>query len=149
MKVSIWKVVMGLVIIALLVGAGGAIFRAGYARGMMSDVSFADGHHLEDGGYESMMPYGGYHGMSGRYGMYGYSHFSFGRMLFGGLVFFLIVGGLFRLIGGCGMRRRYGYGMPPWAMHKMYRDGKGGPPWMHHNDCCGEDHDEGDEVKEE
>jgi hypothetical protein len=152
MKVSIWKVVFGLVLVALLVGAGGAIYRAGYARGVMSDMSFedmpfADGN-FKDGDFEGMMPYGGMRGMRG---YYSYGHFSFGRMLFGGLIFFLIVGGLFRLFGGCGMRRRYGYGMPPWAMHKMHRDGKGGPPWMHHDHPYWGKHpeDDGEDEAEE
>ncbi|MBT3189597.1 MAG: hypothetical protein HN736_02825 [Anaerolineae bacterium] len=145
-KVSIWKVVMGLVVIALLVGAGGMIFRAGYARGVMSDVSFEE-MPFADGNYEGMMPYGGHYGMRG---YYGYSHFSFGRMLFGGFVFFLFVGAMFRFFG----MRRYGYGMPPWAMHKMHRaygrEGKGGP-WMHHDHPCWDEKksDDEDEAEEE
>ena len=125
MKVSIWKVVLGLVIIGLLVGGGVALYRTGYAHGVMSDMSFEE-MPFAHGDVDGMMPY---HGMHGMRGYHGYGHFSFGRMLFGGLIFFLIVGGLFRLFG----MRRYGYGMPPWAMHKMHHKGKGGPPWMHHD----------------
>ncbi len=150
MKVSIWKVVLGLVIIALLVGGGAAIYRAGYARGVMSDMTFEDMPFVH-GDVDGIMPYGGMYGMRG---YHGYSHFSFGRMFFGGLIFFLFVGAIFRFSG----MRRYGYGMPPWAMHKMHRaygrKGKGGP-WMHHDHPCwdeknpeGEDEDE-DEAEEE
>ena len=142
MKVSIWKVVVGLVIIALLIGGGAAIYRAGYARGVMSDVSF-ENMPFAHGDVEGMMPYGGMYGMRS---YHGYGHFSFGRMLFGGFVFFLIIGGMFRFFG----MHRYGYGMPPWAMHRTYgREGKGGP-WMHHghhHECkCSED--DGDEKEE-
>ncbi len=146
-KVSIWKVVVGLVVIALLVGAGGAIFRAGYARGVMSDMSFEDMSFADGGFEEGMMPYGRMPYMRGSSGYSGFH--SVGGMLFGGLIFFLIVGGLFRMMRGCGMRHQYGYGMPPWAMHRMQRDGKGGPPWMYYHDRCGEENDENDEVKEE
>ena len=135
MKVSIWKVVLGLLIIALLVGGGAAIYRAGYARGVMSDMSFEEMPFAHSGA-EGMMPYGGM-----RPGYYGRGHmgfFPFGRMLFGGFVFFLIVGSIFRFFG----MRRYGYGMPPWAMHRMHREGKGGP-WMHddhpHGCKCSDD----------
>ena len=148
MKVSIWKVVIGLVLIALLIGAGGMMFRAGYARGTMSDMSFED-MPFAGGDYAEMMPYGG---MPGAYGMrsyHGYSHFSFGRRLFGGFVFFLFIGAMFRFFG----MRRYGYGMPPWAMHKMHRmhrEGKGGP-WMHHDHPCWDEKksDGEDEAEEE
>ncbi len=145
MKVSVWKVVAVLVLIALLVGAGGAIFRAGYARGVMSELSFED-MPFADSGYAEMMPYGGMHGMRT---YRGYSHFSFGGMLFGGFIFLLIVGGIFRLIGGCGMRRRYGYGMPPWDMHRMYREGEDTPPWMRHHPYWGKNPEGDDEEKEE
>ena len=150
MKVNIWKVVLGLVLITLLVGGGSMLYRVGYMRGVTSDMSFEDLPFAE-GGYAEMMPYGRMSGVYGMRGYHGYSHFSLGRMLFGGFVFFLIVGGIFRLIGGCGMRHRYGYGMPPWAMHRMYRrDGKGGPPWMHRDHpCWGENPEsEDDEVEE-
>ena len=125
MKVSIWKVVLGLVIIALLVGGGAAIFRAGYARGVMSDMSFEE-MPFAGGDINGMMPYSGMYGMRG---YHGYSHFSLGRMLFGGFVFFLFVGAMFRFFG----MRRHGYGMPPWAMHRMHHEGKGGP-WMKNPD---------------
>ena len=141
MKVSIWKVVLGLVLIALLIGAGGAIYRAGYARGTMSEMSFEDMPFAHDG-FEEMMPYGGTYGMPGMSGMRsygGYSHFSFGRMLFGGFIFLLVVGGIFRF----GMMRR-------GCMHpRMYRDGKGGPPWMRYGDCGGEETDDVEDAEDE
>ena len=144
MKVSVWKVVLGLVLVALLVGGGSMLYRAGYVRGAMSDVSFesmpfADG----DYGYDEMMPYGGYHGM-GR-GMYGYSHFSLGGLLFGGFIFFLIVGGILRLIFG-GMWRRGC--MPPWEMHRMRYEGEGAP-WMRHHPYWGKMPEEDEAEKEE
>jgi hypothetical protein len=140
MKVSIWKVVLGLAIIALLVGGGVALYQTGYAHGVMSDMSFED-MPFARGDMDGMMPYIGMYGMRG---YHGYGHFSLGRMLFGGLVFFLIVGGLFRLFG----MRRYGC-MPPWAMHRMHREGKGGP-WMHHDHpYWGKMRPEDDDEKEE
>ena len=144
MKVSIWKVVAGLVLVALLVGAGGMLYRAGYARGVMSEMSFED-MPFADSGYAEMMPYGGMPGAYGMRGYHGYSHFSFGRMLFGGFVFFLFVGAMFRFFG----MRRYGYGMPPWAMHRMYREGEGTPPWMRHHPYWGKNPEGEDEAKEE
>ena len=152
MKVSIWKVVAGLVLIALLVGAGGMIYRAGYARGMMSEMSFEGMPFAEGGfenmpfargGYDGMMPYGGMPYMRGYSGYTGFH--SIGGMLFGGFVFLLIVGGIFRFFG----MRRYGYGMPPWAMHRMHSEGRGGP-WMHHDHPYWGKHPEGeDEAKDE
>ena len=154
MKVSIWKVVLGLVLVALLVGAGGMIYRAGYARGVMSELSFEDMPFAEGGfenmpfargGYDGMMPYGG--GMPYVRTHVGYTGFhSVGGMLFGGFICLLIVGGIFRFFG----MRRYGYGIPPWAMHKMYREGKSGP-WMHQDHpCWDEKKPEGkDEAEEE
>ena len=139
MKVSIWKVVLGLLIIALLVGGGAAIYRAGYARGVMSDMSFEE-MPFAGGGVEGMMPYSGMYGMRG---YHSYGHFSLGRMFFGGLFFFLVVGAFFRFFGMCR------YGMPPWAMHRMHREGKGGP-WMHHNHpCWDEKKSEGKDESEE
>ncbi|MCP4143144.1 MAG: hypothetical protein GY755_23130 [Chloroflexi bacterium] len=142
MKVSIWKVVLGLLIVALLVGGSSAIYRAGYARGVMSDMFFED-MPFAHADAEGLMPYRGMYGMRA---YHGYGHFSLGRMLFGGFIFFLIVGGMFRFFG----MRRYGYGMPPWAMHRMHREGKGGP-WMHHDHPCWDEKksENGDEEKEE
>ncbi len=147
MKVSIWKVVLGLVIIALLVGGSAMIYRAGYARGVMSDMSFEEMPSFADGGYAEMMPFGGHYGMRYGHGYRGYGHFSFGRMLFSGFLFFLIIGGFFRLFMG----RRYG--MSPWGMRGMrHYKGKGGP-WMHHDHPCwdkySEDKDEDDEEEAE
>ena len=152
MKVSIWKVVAGLVLIALLVGAGGMIYRAGYARGMMSEMSFEDMPFAEGGfenmpfargGYDGMMPYGGMPYMRGSSGYTGFH--SIGGMLFGGFVFLLIIGGFFRFFG----MRRYGYGMPPWAMHKMGYHGEGTPPWMRHHPYWGKNPEGDDENEEE
>ncbi|MBT3315869.1 MAG: hypothetical protein HN390_14775 [Anaerolineae bacterium] len=144
MKVSIWKVVLGLVLIAMLIGGGSMLYRAGYARGVMSDMSFED-MPFADGGYAEMMPYGGMPGAYGMRGYHSYTPFSLGRMLFGGFIFILIVGGLFRLFG----MRRYGYGVPPWAMYRMHREGKGGP-WMHHDHpYWGKMNPEGDDEPEE
>jgi len=113
MKVSIWKVVLFLGLIALLIGGGAMLYRAGFTQGVMSDVT------IPEGGFEQMMPYRGFgHG----YGLMGF--FSLGRMLFAGFIFFMITGLFFRLFMG----RRFG---PPWGMHKMYREGEEGP-WMHH-----------------
>ena len=140
MKVSIWKVVLGLVIVALLVGGGAALYRTGYAHGVMSDMTFED-MPFARGDVEGMMPYGGMY--SGYYGRGHMGFFSLGRMLFGGFVFFIIVGGMFRFFG---MRR---YGMPPWAMHRMYHEGKGGP-WMHHDHpYWGKMNPEGDDEEKE
>ena len=147
MKVSIWKVVLGLAIIALLVGGGSMLYRVGYARGVTSDMSFEDMPfaygNFEDGDFEGMMPYGRMPGAYGMRGYYGYNHFSLGRMLFGGFVFFLIVGVIFRLFG----MRRYGC-MPPWSMHRMGYEGKEGPPWMRHHPYWDKMNPEG-EAKEE
>lgn len=116
MKVSIWKVVLFLGLIALLVGGGAMLYRAGFSQGVMSDMTFPEG------GFEQMMPYRGFgHG----YG-YGYGHMGFislGRMLFTGFFFLMIFGLFFRLIMG----RRFG---PPWA-YRMHPEGRGGP-WGHH-----------------
>jgi len=116
MKVSIWKVVLFLGLIALLVGGGAILYRAGFTQGVMSDVA------LSEGGFEQMMPHGRLvHG----YG-YGYGHmgfFSLGRMLFTGFFFLMIFGLFFRLFFG----RRFG---PPWA-YRMRHEGKGGR-WEHH-----------------
>ena len=143
MKVSIWKVVLGLVLIAMLVGGGSMLYRAGYARGVMSDVSFED-MPFARGDYDSMMPYGGMPYMRTHGGYTGFP--SIGGMLFGGLIFLLIVGGIFRLFG----MRRYGYGMPPWEMHRMYREGENAPPWMRHHPYWGKMNPEGeDEAKDE
>ena len=152
MKVSIWKVVAGLVLIAMLVGGGSMLYRAGYARGVMSEMSFEDMPFAEGGfenmpfargGYDGMMPYGGMPYMRGSRGYTGFH--SIGGMLFGGFIFLLIVGGIFRFFG----MRRYGYGMPPWAMHRMHSEGKGGP-WMHHDHpYWGKYPESEDEAKEE
>ena len=84
MKVSIWKVVLGLVIVALLVGGGAALYRTGYAHGVMSDMTFED-MPFARGDVEGMMPYGGMY--PSYYGRGHMGFFSFGRMLFGGFVF--------------------------------------------------------------
>ncbi len=110
MKVNIWKVVLGLVIVALLVGGGVALYQAGYAHGVMSDVSFEEMHQFS-GEYAPMMR----HGYRGHMGF-----FPLGRLLFGGLIFFLIFGAIFRCFG----MRHY------WASHRMGHAGEGGPPWM-------------------
>ncbi len=144
MKVSIWKVVLGLVIIALLIGGGSMLYRVGYMRGVTSDMSFED-MPFAGGDYAEMMPYGGMPGAYGMRGYHGYSHFSLGRMLFGGFIFLLIIGGIFRFAG---MRRRYGYGMPPWEMHRMYREGEDMPPWMRYHPYWGRMNPEEDASKE-
>ena len=143
MKVSVWKVVFGLVLIALLVGAGGMIYRVGYARGTMSDVSFAEMPFAE-GGYEGMTPYGGMPYMRTHGGYTGFQ--SIGGMLFGGFIFLLIVGGIFRLIFG-GMWRRGC--MPPWAMHRMQYEGEGTPPWMRYHPYWGKMNPDGEEEAKE
>jgi hypothetical protein len=141
MKVSLWKVVLGLVVIALLIGGGSMLYRAGYARGTMSGLSFDDMPFAGGGrGYEEMTPYGGYYGMMGRAA---YSRFSFGGMLFGGLIFLLIAGGILRLVFG-GMRRGY---MPPWAMHRMRYEGEGAP-WMRNHPYWGKMPEDGEAEKE-
>ncbi|NQU30086.1 MAG: hypothetical protein HQ525_05410 [Anaerolineae bacterium] len=130
MKVSIWKVVLFLGLIALLVGGGAMLYRAGFSQGVMSDMTFPEG------GFEQMMPYRGYG--------YGYGHmgfFSLGRMLFTGFFFLMIFGLFFRLFMG----RRFG---PPWA-YRMHREGKGGS-WDHHDHPYrSKKHPEGDDAVEE
>ena len=42
-KISLWKVVLTLIVIALLVAGGAAIFRAGYAYGYAADSSSIEG----------------------------------------------------------------------------------------------------------
>ncbi len=145
MKVNIWKVVLGLVLIAILVAGGSMIYRTGYMRGVASDTSFEEMPfaygNFEDGGYAEMMPYGGMRGMRG---YYGYSHFSLGRMLFGGFIFLLVVGGILRLVFG-GMWRRGC--MPPWAMHRMRYEGEGAP-WMRNHPYWGKMPEEDEDVNE-
>lgn len=139
MKVSIWKVVLLLGLIALLVGGGAMLYRAGFTQGVMSDVTFPEGS------FEQMLPHRGFgHG----YG-YGYGHmgfFSLGSMLFTGFFFLMIFGLFFRLFFG----HRFG---PPWA-YRMRHEGKGGP-WGHHDHPYwgkkpfeGEDADDDEEKSE-
>lgn len=127
MKVSVWKVVMWIVIIALLLGGGFAIYRMGYAHGVVTDISFDD-VALDQSRFDYFMPHGG---MYSDYGsLYNRGHmgsFLFGRMFFGGLFFILIVGSVFRLFG---MRRGY---MHPRGMHYMKNNCTDAPPWMHHH----------------
>lgn len=140
MKVRLWKVVLGIVLVALLVGGGAMLYRAGYAHGVMSDVSFEEmpfAHGDTDGmmpGYG--MPYGGMRGYHGQMGF-----FPLGRLLFGGLIFLLILGCIFRFFG----MRRY------WAMNRMDYEGKGAPPWMwhHRHPYWGEMNPDDEEKKEE
>ena len=116
MKVRLWKVIAGLLLVALLVGGGAMLYKAGYAQGVMSDVAIEALPHAE-GGTTYMHPY---YGMRGYHGHMGF--FFFGRMFFGMVFFFLLFGLLFR---GFGMRRH-------WMMHHRGYPGKGGPHWKHH-----------------
>ena len=122
MKVSLWKVVLGIVVITLLVGGGAMLYRAGYAHGVMSDVSFEE-MPLAHGDVDGMMPGHGmpYGGMRGYHGHGGF--FLLGHFLFGGLIFFLIFGAIFRFFG----MRHY------WTMHRMGYEGEGAPPWMRYH----------------
>ena len=128
MKVRLWKVVLGILLLALLVGGGFALYRAGYAHGVMADVTFPDGS------FEGIAPF---HRMP--YGMRGYSghmgFFPLGRLFFGGLIFFLLVGAIFRFFG----MRHY------WAMHRMGYAGEDAPPWMRHHPYWGKVNPEGED----
>mgnify|MGYP007066202822 CR=1 FL=1 len=136
MKVRLWKVILGIFVLVLLVGGGMMLYREGYTHGVMSDMSF-EAMPFAESGLEQMSPY---YGMP--YGMYGYrghmGFFSPARFLFGGLIFFLFFGAIFRFFG----MRRY------MMIHRMGYDGKGGPPWMrHHHPCRDEMPREGDEEE--
>ena len=140
MNSKIWKILAGLFVLALLIGGGAMLYRAGYAQGAMSDMSF-ETMPFAEGGFEGMAPYHGMpYGMRSYHGHMGF--FSLGRFLFGMLFFFLFFGAIFRFFG---MRR--------YMSHAGYK-GKGGPPWMHgryrhHGHPCGPEETDGPEENAE
>ena len=136
MNARIWKFVVSLLVLALLIGGGAMLYRAGYAQGAMADVAF-DTLPQANGETAQYMPYYGMH--RGYHGHMGF--FFFGRFFFGMLFFFLFFGAIFRFFG----MRRY------WEMHGMKG---GGRHWRgrgshQHGGPCNENEEMSEESKDD
>lgn len=102
-KPRVWgRVLLSVVLLAVLVGGGFALFRMGFVQGA---VAADAGDFALDGWYGHPMSYRSYSPMMG------HSFFPFGSLLFG-FFFLMLVFGLFRriLFGPRWMRWGYPYG---------------------------------------
>ena len=124
-KRTIWWVILGVVVIALLAFGGIALYRAGYTHGAMAEFTLPEGSEIP------ALPYGRAPFAYGR-------HFGPRTGLFGFFPFLLCFGGFFILMCLFGFgRRRYWMqsGKGHWKHHGPHPYWHGGPwgpgkpPW--------------------
>jgi hypothetical protein len=135
-KVTVWKVVLTLVILAALAVGGAMLYKAGYMRGVASNLDFPKYHQMGmDEDYKKAIPFDKYPFYKTPFVKHPWVYKSFPRMspglfCFGGLIFFVLVTGLGIYLNRLWVYRKHGpsdlwhFWAPPQSPEEKADQGK-------------------------